>query len=79
MNEQKKCSSELPIRAESETLADPTCEEGGGAKLREAAGANAGLPMICKIDTADFCTTDKKVGLLARDYSPHRSWPKSSH
>ena len=28
MNEQEKFSSELPIRAVSETLADPTCEEG---------------------------------------------------
>ena len=62
MNEQEKVSGELPIRAESETLVDPTCEEGGGAKLREAPGANAELTTVCEIESAEFFTTEKKEG-----------------
>ena len=41
------------------SLADPTCEEGGGAKLQQAASANAGLTSVCEIRSADFCTTKK--------------------
>ncbi|MFN0018059.1 MAG: hypothetical protein ACKVP0_07360 [Pirellulaceae bacterium] len=62
MNEQKKCSSELPISAKSETLMDPTCEEGGDAKLREASGANAELTTVCENGTDEFCITEKKEG-----------------
>jgi hypothetical protein len=62
MNEREKVSSELPISVKSETLVDPTCEEGGGAKLREASGANAELTTVCEIEPADFCTTEKKEG-----------------
>ncbi|MCE9525571.1 MAG: hypothetical protein K8R36_05905 [Planctomycetales bacterium] len=62
MNEQEKVSSELPIRAESETLVNPTCEEGGDAKLREGVGANAELTTACETGPAEFCITEKKEG-----------------
>lgn len=69
MNEQKKVSSELPIVAESESLMDPTCEEGGGAKLREAPGANAELTTVCEIEPAEFCTTEIKEGADVEELS----------
>ena len=43
-------------------LADPTCEEGGDAKLREGGGANAGNTTLCETDPTDFCITEKKEG-----------------
>ncbi len=60
MKEQEKVSSELPIVVKSETLANPTCEEGGDAKLREGVGANAELTNVCEIEAAEFCITEKK-------------------
>ncbi|MFN0021741.1 MAG: hypothetical protein ACKVP0_26130 [Pirellulaceae bacterium] len=62
MNEPEQVTGTLPLFAKSETLADPTCEEGGGAKLREAVGANAKLTTVCENEPADFCTTEKKRG-----------------
>ena len=60
MKEPEIGGSDLPVIAESGALMDPTCEEGGGAKLREAASANAELTTVCGIESADFCTTEKK-------------------
>ena len=60
MNEQKKGCSELPVLLTSKALADPTCEEGGSAKLRELVDANPGKTILCETDPADFCTTEKK-------------------
>lgn len=57
MKEREEGTGEVPVFAE--VLADPTCEEGGGAKLREAPGANAGLATLCENEPADFCTTEK--------------------
>ena len=62
MQEPEKCGSELLVVARTPALADPTCEEGGGAKLREAVGANAEITTACESDPADFCTTEKKEG-----------------
>ena len=47
MKEPEKGCSELPVVAESGVLESPTCEEGGDAKLREGAGANAGVATVC--------------------------------
>jgi hypothetical protein len=38
----------------------PTCEVGGGAKLRGLAGVNAGVTSLCEIRSADFFNTGKK-------------------
>ena len=60
MKEPEKKPSELPVALASGTLAAPTCEEGGGAKLREEVGANAGLTTVCENQPAEFCTTENK-------------------
>jgi hypothetical protein len=58
MHEPEKGPGRLPFLHKGKSLADPTCEEGGGAKLREAAGANAGRATFCENELADFCTTE---------------------
>ena len=58
----EKGHRELLVIAKSGTLVDPTCEEGGDAKLGEGAGANAELATVCENGPADFCITEKKEG-----------------
>jgi hypothetical protein len=58
--------SELPIITETGALANPTYEEGGGAKLRKGAGANAGLAALYENGPADFCITEKKGQMASR-------------
>lgn len=62
MKEPEKIPSQLAVIAKSPALATPPCEEGGGAKLREADGANAGATTFCENGPPDFCTTEKKEG-----------------
>jgi hypothetical protein len=69
MKERENVSSELPIVAVSESLVDPTCEEGGDAKLREAPHANAELTTVCEIEPAEFCITEKKEEVKEEDLS----------
>jgi len=75
MKEPEKCGSELlvvakNVIAKAPALADPTCEEGGGAKLRGAVGANAELTTVCETEPADFCITEKKEGAAGEELSP---------
>lgn len=70
MNTPKHGHSELPIVAEVGALADPTCEEGGDAKLREADGANAAVTTVCENESAEFCITEKKEGPDREELSP---------
>ena len=86
MQEPEKCESKLLVVAKNvvaktsvpktAALADPTCEEGGGAKLREGSGANAGKTTLCKTDPADFCTRERKEGAKAGEVSGNsvRTW-----
>jgi hypothetical protein len=61
--------SEFPILAESGALADPTCEEGGDAKVREGADVSAGLTTACDTEPADFCITEKNEGADGEELS----------
>ncbi len=70
MKEPEKSQSELLVVAKSGALADPTCEEGGGAKLRDAVGANTEITTICETGPGDFCTTEKKEGADDEQLSP---------
>ena len=70
MKEPEKGRSELLVVAKSPALVDPTCEEGGDAKLREGAGANAGATTVCENGPADFCITEKKEGADSEGLSP---------
>jgi hypothetical protein len=55
------------VVAKNRALADPTCEEGGDAKLGEVCGANASKTTLCETDPADFCITEKKEGAKASE------------
>ena len=60
------------------SLADPTCEEGGDAKLREGDGANAGKAALCETGPADFCITEKKEG-RSGSQGKGQGWGQGSH
>ena len=59
-NRERNGTVVVPAFFPSERSPPLTCEEGGGAKLREPAGANAGVKTVCEIRTVDFFNTEKK-------------------
>jgi hypothetical protein len=69
MQEPEKNSRGLPVTLASGALADPPCEEGGDAKVREGAAANAGVTTLCENGPADFCITEKKEAVDGEELS----------